>query len=296
MHYPKVSVIIPTFRDTEGLRATLDALSRQTYPATRIEILCIDNTPDFELGDQLASLAPARLLHEPRPGSYAARNRGLAEATGEVFAFTDADCLPDSDWLEAGVAELARHPRGALIAGNIKSFSEDPENPTPVEALEIRSAFPQERYATLHHFGATANVFVTRSVVDQAGPFLSGLISGGDKEFGSRVYASGFPVIYCQAATVRHPARRELGALLAKTRRVVAGVYDLEMRGRVPKGSFLRGFFGDLRPPVKTCWNIISTPASEGLYKRFQVAGVVILVRYYRAIYRLRVLARRNAS
>lgn len=292
MSKPKVSVIIPTFRDTEGLLATLGALSRQTYPTELTEILCIDNTPGFELRDQAAALAPAWLLHEPRPGSYAARNRGLAEATGEVLAFTDADCLPDPEWIAAGVSTLEQHPDGALVAGNIEVFARDPQKPTAVEVLQICTAFPQERYAKVAHFGATANVFVYRRVIERVGPFLDGLVSGGDSEFGQRVHAAGFPVVYGKSVIVRHPARRSLAALLAKTRRVVTGVYVLERDGQKPKGGFLRGFFKDLRPPVLTCWNIVKTPAPGGLVRRIRAAGVLILWRYYRAAYRLKVMLR----
>ncbi|WP_160116598.1 glycosyltransferase family 2 protein [Ruegeria sp. AU67] len=286
-----MSIIIPTFRDTAGLRSTLDALSQQSYPKELTEILCIDNTPDFELCDQAASLFPARLLHEPRPGSYAARNRGLAEATGEVFAFTDAACVPEPNWITSGIAELERHPTGALVAGKIQVFAEDPKKPTAVEILQIHTAFPQETYATRNHFGATANVFVSRGVIEKAGPFLGTLLSGGDHEFGRRVHASGFPVVYGETVVIRHPARRHLKAALSKSRRVVKGVYVMEKRGRLPHGHFRRGLYRDLRPPVLTCWALLTSPLPGGITRRLRAAGAMVFLRYYRAAYRLKIMA-----
>ncbi|WP_170336012.1 glycosyltransferase [Ruegeria arenilitoris] len=288
----KVSVVIPTYRDTEGLLSTLDALSRQTYPAEFTEILCIDNTPNFELRDQAASLAPAQLLHEPRPGSYAARNRGIESATGEIFAFTDADCLPEPEWLAAGIAELEHHPDGALIAGNIRVFAEDPERPTPVEVLEILTAFPQERYAEKDHFGATANVFVPRCVIERAGPFTDTLASGGDNEFGNRVHAAGFPVVYGRSVVVRHPARQSLRALLAKTRRVVEGVHVLEKKGRLPAGLSRKAFYKDLRPPVLACWRLVKASGPGNVVRRIRASAALVIWRYYRAAYRLKVMVR----
>lgn len=286
----RVSVIIPTCRDSEGLFRCLDALGRQTYPPELLEVIVVDNTPKFELRERFAACTSTRLLHEPRPGSYAARNRGIAEACGDILAFTDADCLPYPNWIEEGAGALERYPSGALIAGRIEVFVGEPHRPTAVELFEIAQAFPQARYASIDRFGVTANVFVTRGVVEAVGPFNGSLASGGDKEFGRRVHSAGFPIVYSEQATVRHPARRTLGALLGKTRRVVRGVRDLERAGGLPKGSFRRGLVRDLRPPIQTCWNFMRDPRLGGRLSRFKAAGVMVLWRYYRAVYRLRLL------
>jgi GT2 family glycosyltransferase len=285
----RVSVIVPTFRDAEGLALCLAALRAQTYPAASTEILVIDNTPEFELREKAAAFAPARLLHAPSPGSYAARNRGIAAADGDILAFTDADCLPGPTWIEEGVRALERHPEGALIAGRIEVFARDPRRPTAVELFEISQAFPQQRYATVGRFGATANVFVPRKVIEAVGPFDATLASGGDGEFGQRVHAAGFPVVYAEEVAVRHPARRAIGELLGKTRRVARGAHDLERAGQLPKGSFARGLLRDLRPPVQTCWNLLRDPRLGGL-GGVKAAGVMVFWRYYRAGYRLSLL------
>lgn len=282
-----VSVIIPTFRDGKILTQCLDALSRQSYPSELTEIIVVDNTPEFELRDREPALASVRLLHEPRQGSYAARNRGISEAYGDILAFTDADCLPYPNWIDEGTHALTGHPGGALIAGKIEVFAQDPQRPTAVELFQIGHAFPQELYANTRQFGATANVFVPRDVVEIVGPFDHTLVSGGDGEFGRRVHAAGFPIAYAEHATVRHPARRTLNELLCKTRRVVRGVRDLERAGHLPKGTLMRGFIRDLRPPIKTCWRFMREPRLGGGLSRLKAAGVTVLWRYYRAAYRL---------
>ena len=80
------------------------ALREQTYPADKTEIVVVDNTPEFELSERAEMLAPARVLHEPLKGSYAARNCGIDNSTGEILAFTDADCIPAPDWAGRGGA------------------------------------------------------------------------------------------------------------------------------------------------------------------------------------------------
>src|SRR4051794_296822 len=90
---PFVSIIIPVYNDGERLRTCLTALSKQTYPAERFEVLVIDNGSKVSPGPIVADFPFAKLSIETRPGSYCARNNGLALAKGEMFAFTDADCV-----------------------------------------------------------------------------------------------------------------------------------------------------------------------------------------------------------
>lgn len=285
-----VSVIVPTFRDGDVLTTCIEALRRQTYPAELIQILVIDNTTQFELRGRATEYSPAIILHEPRSGSYAARNCGLADATGDIVAFTDADCIPSPQWIEQGVRELERFSNGALIAGRIDVFAQNPRRPTAVELFECVYAFPQKKYVEYQHFGATANVFVSKNIIELVGGFLDSLQSGGDSEFGRRVSAAGFPVVYSDLARVRHPARRLLRSLLNKARRVVRGAYDMERAGRLPKGTMAQGILSDLRPPIRACWDLVNNKSLGNIVRRCAVGGVMVIWQYYRAAYRLRLL------
>src|SRR5207244_1921243 len=126
---PVASVVIPVFNDRQRLERCLDALEQQTYPAERFEVIVVDNGSTQTL-DDLATRYRIQLGRESRPGAYAARNRGLAMAVGEVIAFTDSDCLPDRDWMERGVAALERAPECGFVAGPIDVFARDPKRPS----------------------------------------------------------------------------------------------------------------------------------------------------------------------
>src|SRR5262245_61424835 len=94
---PFVSVIIPVFGDVEPLATCLDHLEHQTYSRACFEVIVADNgCPDLA---RAVRGRDVRVVREPKPGSYAARNAGLAIAAGEIIAFTDADCLPSADWI-----------------------------------------------------------------------------------------------------------------------------------------------------------------------------------------------------
>src|ERR1044071_6513252 len=105
---PFVSVIVPVWNDSARLDRCLRALEEQTYPGDLYEVVVVDNGSDEPLGPVIERHGRASLVRETKPGSYAARNTGLAHARGEVVAFTDADCLPAPDWIEQGVARLRR--------------------------------------------------------------------------------------------------------------------------------------------------------------------------------------------
>ena len=88
--FPKVSVIIPVFNDKQRLEKCLEALENQTYPKDCYQIVVVDNASTVDLKSTVMQFQQARLYYEEKPGSYAARNKGLSVATGEIIAFTDS--------------------------------------------------------------------------------------------------------------------------------------------------------------------------------------------------------------
>ena len=221
-----VSVIIPVFNDAKRLSLCLSALKRQTLDHQKVEIVVVDNGSTDELADILQQFDNVSLIKERRPGSYCARNKGIEESSGEIIAFTDSDCIPSSGWLENGVSELIRDPGLGLVAGKIELMFHHPKRRTFAEIYESVNAFNQKRKVEEYHFGATANVFTRRSVIENVGIFNQDLKSGGDVEWGNRVYSRGYRLGYSDNAVVSHPARRTLKQLFKKTRRVAGGIYD----------------------------------------------------------------------
>lgn len=226
-----VSVIVPVYNNPDGLRLCLRALEEQIYQKASYEVLVVDNGSSEPVSELVGEFRQARLLLEPVPGSYAARNRGLSVARGEVIAFTDSDCVPAPDWLASGVAHLARLPDCGLLAGKIELFFHDPRRPTAVELYENLIAFQQKAYVRVQNYGATANVFTLRRVIDRVGPFNAALKSGGDVEWGQRVAAAGYRMVYGDDTRVGHPARRSLRELHDKVARTLGGQFALDRRG-----------------------------------------------------------------
>ncbi len=205
---PLVSVIVPVYNDNEFLQACLNALAKQTYTKEQYEIIVVDNNSQEDVGIVVDGFEHVTLVHESQPGSYIARNTGIEVAKGEVIAFTDADCIPAPKWLENGVSTLHSEPNVGLVAGHIDLFAKDSENPNPFELYEtVALAFPQDQFLADDQFGVTANLFTFKHVLDKVGGFNETLKSGGDKEWGQRVFKAGYTQLYAKDANVDHPAR-----------------------------------------------------------------------------------------
>lgn len=279
----KLSVIIPTYRDWPRLRLCLDALAAQTLPREDYEILVIDNDADTHQPPELP--AGACLLHAPEGFSYAARNVGAAAAQGEVLAFTDADCIPEPDWLGAGLRALDAHPDWQLAAGDIAVFSDTPNS---VYRYEVLFEFQQATWVRDLHFGATANLFVRRTAFDAVQGFDASMKSGGDADFCHRCHAAGLTLGFAGEAVIRHPSRHRLVEVLQKNRRIAAGFYGHALRDyRGDRAAIARQWLGQWwRPRPREWWHILSGRRGSSqfpLHQRFGVLGLHVLLRYHTA-------------
>jgi glycosyltransferase involved in cell wall biosynthesis len=103
---PQVSVVIPAHNATPFLPAALDSVQAQTF--TDWEVVAVDDGSSDDTWSILEAAGPrVRAFHNAEPaGPAAARNRALAEATGELIAFLDADDLLLPCYLESQIACL----------------------------------------------------------------------------------------------------------------------------------------------------------------------------------------------
>lgn len=276
---PFVSVIVPAFEAPDDLSACLGALERQTWPAERYEVIVVDNGSRTDLAAIAARFPHARLEREQKPGSYAARNRGIGVARGDVLAFTDSDCTPEADWIERGVAALAAHQAAGWAAGRVDMYVADPAHPSAAELYDVTVLnFRQEENVRERRFGATANLFTRRDVMAAVGPFDERLRSAGDLEWGRRAVDRGYAGAYSDDARVRHPARRTLAETARRAARLAAGVWQSR-----PDRTSLR-FIGHLArklvPAVPFYVRLLGAAEPARFTDRMKVVLVALAVKY----------------
>lgn len=98
------TVVICTRGRGDALRGCLASL--QDMRTAGLDFVIVDNAPTDDLTARAFAAVVSeddrfRYVVEPRPGLSCARNRGLAEATGEVIAFADDDVRVDPGWATA---------------------------------------------------------------------------------------------------------------------------------------------------------------------------------------------------
>lgn len=221
---PFVSVIVPAFNASDSLPLCLERLCQQTYPASHLEIIVVDNHAAPTLRELVARFPDVVYLHEPRAGSYAARNCAIRRARGTLLAFTDADCVPQHHWVERGIEVTLATTNCGLVGGRVQLEFENPQAPGVWEICDhIVMGFPQIHCVQDHNFSMTANLFTRREVFESVGLFDEALRSTGDLDWGRRVHNAGYAQIYAHTAVVTHPARHTRSQIFEKARRVEGG-------------------------------------------------------------------------
>lgn len=289
---PRVTVVIPHYNDLERLDRCLAALSVQTMPADRYEIVVADNMSPIGLPvvEQVVA-GRARVVLATVAGAGPARNAGADQARGDILAFTDSDCVPDSRWLEQGVAALA----DADFVGGQMEVLVPPDRPmTGAEAFESIFAFDNETYIRRKHFTVTANLFCTRNLFRKVGPFRTRVSE--DNEWCWRARALGYRLGYAEGAVVGHPARADWEQLKTKWRRICAERHAL----MVERGGRALRWIGQTwlelpAIPVHALRVLRSHRVRSGR-ERFAALGTLIGIRLWRFVEGHRMLLRRNSE
>ena len=93
------SVIVPYLNAVNYIEQCICSLGGQDFQTDEFELIFIDNGSSD--GSSAIVERHPEIIHlkEETKGAYAARNRGLEIATGNIIAFTDADCVVSTAWL-----------------------------------------------------------------------------------------------------------------------------------------------------------------------------------------------------
>ena len=190
-----ISVVIATKDRASYLERAFESLERQ-IDAPPFEVIVVDNgsadrTP--EVARAAANRLAVTYVHELEPNRGAARNRGVARATGDVVAFIDDDVWLPQRFLATHWAAHASAPSLA-VTGPIINVPSYEVTPKPTAANYSRAFF------------CTCNVSLPRSALEASGGFDERFTLYGweDTELGLRLRERGLKRRFAWDAFLYH--------------------------------------------------------------------------------------------
>ena len=164
---PQISVIIPCHNAAKFIAATIESVLEQTLPVA--EVLVID---DGSTDNTTAVLAEyenhIRLLRRENGGPAAARNLGIARASGEFIAFLDSDDLWEREKLARQMEEFRAFPETSLVFSEAVMFREAGGVKTPLQRIGYVGD-PTFRQLLFGDFIPNSTVIVRRDCVATVG-------------------------------------------------------------------------------------------------------------------------------
>ena len=207
---PPVAVVVPVFNGRKTIEACLDSLLAQDYPREMLEIVVVDNASTDGTAQVLERYQDRiRLLSEQTKGPSAARNKGVREASSEVIAFIDADCVADIAWLRNLVEPLTDQAVG-LCGGRI--LSRRPCNRIEEFGEQIHD---HQKAIEVYKppYAISMNWASPRRVLLEAGLFDEAFLRCEDVILSQRIDQLGYELAYQHSAIIFHRNENTLPGL-----------------------------------------------------------------------------------
>jgi len=218
---PLVSVIIPTYNCSALLPDAIQSALAQTY--SRLEVVVVDDGSTDNTQQVVASFGDSvRYVHRPNGGTAAARNTGIRNSRGELFALLDQDdrWLPQK--LEHQVPLFDCAGLVGLVAGGGRVVS--------LATSRVTSEFEPSETIDVHELLAwcgiaCASAVFSRDAIECVGLFDETLAGTDDWDMWIRI-ASAYKVVGCRHRDVEireHGSNqgRKLDRMYAMAERVI---------------------------------------------------------------------------
>jgi cellulose synthase/poly-beta-1,6-N-acetylglucosamine synthase-like glycosyltransferase len=116
-HEPTVSLIICAHNEVTSIGEKLENIRRLDYPGDRLEVIVASDGSSDGTDGVVRGAAGVRLLSLPRLGKIPTLNAAVAEASGEILVFSDANSMYERGAIRALVRPFA-DPRVGGVAGD----------------------------------------------------------------------------------------------------------------------------------------------------------------------------------
>jgi cellulose synthase/poly-beta-1,6-N-acetylglucosamine synthase-like glycosyltransferase len=230
---PAVSVIVAAYKEQDGIGARVANLKQLDYPADRLEVIvAVDGSADETAANARAAGAD-QVLELPRGGKVPAQNAAVAAASGQIFAFSDANSSWQPDALKR-LVDAFGDPTVGYVCGDVSFSGEDGD--TNQEGLYWRyEMFMRRQESDLASItaGNGAIYAVRRPAYLVLGPVMSHDIS-----FPFRLVKDGWRAIYAPDAKAAEKMAPSIEGEFARKRRMASRTWPSVVEGGMlsPRG------------------------------------------------------------
>jgi len=205
--WPKVSVVVCAYDAAETIDECLTSLEGLTYPD--VELIVVNDGSRDATGHIARRHETVHVIDVPNGGLSAARNVGLAAASGEIVAYTDADVRVDPDWLTYLVQPLLRSDVVGVGGPNVVP----PDDPWVAQCVARAPGGPvhvmlDDRIA--EHVPGCNMAFRRDALLDIDGFNPVYVRAGDDVDICWRLQARKQEIAFAPAALVWHRHRRSI--------------------------------------------------------------------------------------
>ncbi len=219
---PHVSIVVAVYNGAETVDACIRSLRALEYPGPTPELIVVDNgSTDGTRAILDRHRERIVVVHEPKRGASAARNRGIGQARGDVVVFTDADCVVDPAWLWRLVEPL-QDPGVGIAGGTIRA-----REPRTVVTLFGERIHDHRRAMQEYQpgYAITMSWASRRDLLLRLGGFDEVFLRGQDVDLAYRIQQAGYSLAFVPDAVVHHHNERTLRGLFQEG--FLHGVYGV---------------------------------------------------------------------
>jgi glycosyltransferase involved in cell wall biosynthesis len=262
---PDISIVIPARNEGRRIAHCLHSLRNQSIAFDQYEVIVVDDGSDDDTAD-VARQNGARVIRQSKKGTSAARNRGIADALGNIVLFTDADCIAAPNWVE----QLAMPLIHTEIHGTVGRIV---TRQTHWLAILIQAELDERYSRMMQHefidFINSGNCGFKRSILcanryDESFAWIE------DLELSFRLVRSGNRMIFVQHAIVAHEHPQNLWVYLKRKFRYASFASLLYRR-------YPDKILSDSRTPSYLRWQLMLVALAMGSVP-FAIASIKCLL------------------
>jgi len=216
--FQKFSIIIPSFNRVDEITALLVSMEELRFPRSQFELIIADDGSTDETLHFIKSYSSASglnliLVSQSNQGPGAARNLGVAAASGDFFIFIDSDVTVPGHWLEEISKQLQLE--GGQAFGGPDTYRDDfpallkAINHSMNSFLTTGGLRGKKGKSLARYYPRSFNMGLSRALWEKTGGF-SKLRHGQDIEFSHRLHQAGAKILFIPKAFVFHKRRTSL--------------------------------------------------------------------------------------